>query len=343
MRELPRYVEGVRRRHRAVPADRIHGQRLSDQAERVPRRWACRSSRPISPEIRRFNAEHGDIVRGRRAMPMRSPPRCARRSTTGAAGDVERRIAVAHANSWQSRIDRDDASDRRGARAARGDGAAVGRDSCAACTAGRAARIAQVVARRWPRCTCWSSRRTCSGGRRRRCVRSAPPAAADAIVVFAGGVGESGKAGGGAQERVAAGRRSVSRPATRPYLILSSGYVYSFTEAEVDARARRRSGRAGVRDRARAARDEHLSERDVRRRRSCASTGGDASCSSARRTTCAARCWSGTSRRRRSTVLPTPVAQSQFYEHARGASLEQMRGILQEYVAILGYWRRGWI
>ena len=43
------------------------------------------------------------------------------------------------------------------------------------------------------------------------------------------------------------------------------------------------------------------------------------------------------------TVVPTPVPQSQFYEHARGATLEQVRGILQEYVAILGYWRRGWV
>jgi uncharacterized SAM-binding protein YcdF (DUF218 family) len=43
------------------------------------------------------------------------------------------------------------------------------------------------------------------------------------------------------------------------------------------------------------------------------------------------------------TVLPEPVAQSQFYEHARGATLDQVRGILQEYVAILGYWRRGWV
>ena len=42
-------------------------------------------------------------------------------------------------------------------------------------------------------------------------------------------------------------------------------------------------------------------------------------------------------------VIPTPVAQSQFYDHARGATLEQVRGILQEYLAIFGYWRRGWL
>jgi uncharacterized SAM-binding protein YcdF (DUF218 family) len=42
-------------------------------------------------------------------------------------------------------------------------------------------------------------------------------------------------------------------------------------------------------------------------------------------------------------VIPTPAASSQFYDHVRGASLEQVSAILQEYVAILAYWRRGWI
>ena len=45
----------------------------------------------------------------------------------------------------------------------------------------------------------------------------------------------------------------------------------------------------------------------------------------------------------RVTVIPTPPLNSQFYDHARGATLEQVRGIVQEYLAILGYWRRGWI
>jgi uncharacterized SAM-binding protein YcdF (DUF218 family) len=42
-------------------------------------------------------------------------------------------------------------------------------------------------------------------------------------------------------------------------------------------------------------------------------------------------------------VIPAPVPQSQFYDHGRGATFDQVRGILQEYVAILGYWRRGWL
>jgi uncharacterized SAM-binding protein YcdF (DUF218 family) len=43
------------------------------------------------------------------------------------------------------------------------------------------------------------------------------------------------------------------------------------------------------------------------------------------------------------SVVPTPAIDSQFYQHERGASLEQVRAILQEYVAIAAYWRRGWL
>jgi hypothetical protein len=42
-------------------------------------------------------------------------------------------------------------------------------------------------------------------------------------------------------------------------------------------------------------------------------------------------------------VIASPVAQSQFYAHDYGASLEQIRAITQEYVAIAVYWWRGWI
>jgi uncharacterized SAM-binding protein YcdF (DUF218 family) len=42
-------------------------------------------------------------------------------------------------------------------------------------------------------------------------------------------------------------------------------------------------------------------------------------------------------------VVSTPVTQSQFYAHGSGATLDQMRGILHEYVAIGAYWWHGWI
>jgi hypothetical protein len=43
------------------------------------------------------------------------------------------------------------------------------------------------------------------------------------------------------------------------------------------------------------------------------------------------------------TVVPTPAPESEFYLHQRGASFEQVRAILQEYLAIAAYWRRGWL
>ena len=43
------------------------------------------------------------------------------------------------------------------------------------------------------------------------------------------------------------------------------------------------------------------------------------------------------------TVIHTPPPRSQFYDHGRGATFEQVWGIVHEYVAILAYWRRGWL
>jgi uncharacterized SAM-binding protein YcdF (DUF218 family) len=40
-------------------------------------------------------------------------------------------------------------------------------------------------------------------------------------------------------------------------------------------------------------------------------------------------------------VIATPPETSQFYAHSRGASAEQIRGLLQEYAAIAYYWWRG--
>ena len=40
-------------------------------------------------------------------------------------------------------------------------------------------------------------------------------------------------------------------------------------------------------------------------------------------------------------VVATPPESSIFYAHRRGASLEQIRGLLQEYVGIVYYWWAG--
>ena len=59
-----------------------------------------------------------------------------------------------------------------------------------------------------------------------------PPKKANVIVVFAGGVGESGKAGQGYQERVVHAADLYKKGFSRK-LIFSSGYVYALKEAEV--------------------------------------------------------------------------------------------------------------
>ena len=43
------------------------------------------------------------------------------------------------------------------------------------------------------------------------------------------------------------------------------------------------------------------------------------------------------------SVVPAAPENSQFYEHTTGASFPQVRGSLQEYIAIAWYWWRGWL
>ena len=42
-------------------------------------------------------------------------------------------------------------------------------------------------------------------------------------------------------------------------------------------------------------------------------------------------------------VIPTPPLKSQFYDHSRGASLEQVSAIAHEYLALVVYRFRGWL
>jgi uncharacterized SAM-binding protein YcdF (DUF218 family) len=290
------------------------------------------------PEIRRFNADHGDIVAvaagadafasAVRAAFDKAPP-----------SEVTRRISAAHANSWQSRITAmkrliAEGTERRAATAQRWD------EKLRRAYRRTRNRIAQIVIGLaalylliFNTNILWRSAAPL--------VRSAPPAAADAIVVFAAGVGESGKAGGGAQERIAQAV-ALYKGGYAPVLILSSGYVYSFQEAEVMRALAVDQGvpASAILLEQRAINtyqmvkfvDEILREHRWKR---------ILLVSSPYHMRRALLVW-----RKQApdvSVLPTPVPRSQFYEHSRGATLEQVRGILQEYVAIFGYWRRGWV
>jgi uncharacterized SAM-binding protein YcdF (DUF218 family)/glycosyltransferase involved in cell wall biosynthesis len=169
----------------------------------------------------------------------------------------------------------------------------------------------------------------------------ASPQQADAIVVFAGGVGESGRAGGGLQERLKTAIDLYHAGYARS-LVLSSGFVYSFKEAEIMRALAIAEGvpadRIAVEDRA------SNTFENVRFTDAILDARGWRSIllvSSPYHMRRASLVW-----RKAApdvTVVPTPPPQAQFYEHTRGASLEQVRGLLQEYVAIIVYWWRGWI
>jgi uncharacterized SAM-binding protein YcdF (DUF218 family) len=290
------------------------------------------------PEIRRFNAEHGNIIAIagdaaafataiRDALAYSGPPQ------------VERRVEVAHANSWQSRIAVmqrliDEGVERRAATSQRWDETLrrVYRRTRTRFVQAVVGLVAVYLLVFNTNLLWWTARPL---------FVEAPPSRADAIVVFAGGVGESGKAGGGAQERLA---RAVElyRAHYAPVMILSSGFVYSFREADV---MRAMAIDQGVPDSAIMLEQRSTNTLqnvkfvdDILRDRHWNRILLVSSPYHMRR---AVMVWK--KQAPDVEVVPTPVEQSQFYDHGRGANLEQVRGIIQEYLAILGYWRRGWL
>jgi len=290
------------------------------------------------PEIRRFVAEHGPVVEiARDAATFATAIRAALADSS--ADETARRIEVAHSNSWTSRVAAmsalvDDALERRAAGPERWDETLrrVYRRTRTRAVAITVTVVAAYLLLFETNAVWWAA-----GPLR----LSSPPQPADAIVVFAGGVGESGRAGGGAQERL---KQAVDlyRAGYAPILILSSGYVYSFHEADVMRALAIDQGvpasAIAIEDRATNTYenvrfvDEILREHGWRR---------ILLVSSPYHMRRAMLVWR--KQAPQVSVVPTPSEQSQFYDHTRGATFEQLRGILQEYVAILGYWRRGWV
>jgi uncharacterized SAM-binding protein YcdF (DUF218 family)/glycosyltransferase involved in cell wall biosynthesis len=290
------------------------------------------------PEIRRFNAEHEGIVSiATGAEAFSAAVREALRGSTPA--EIAQRVTVAHSNSWQSRLAAmnvliDEGIDRRARTEQRWDQTLrrVYRR-----TRSRVAQSLLLAAALYV--LIFSTNLVWRAAEPLK--MSSPPVRSDAIVVFAGGVGESGRAGGGAQERL---KQAVDlyKAGYAPWLILSSGYVYSFREAEVmralaidlgiPASAIVLEQRAtntyeNVRFVDEILRDHHWSRILL--------------VSSPYHMRRALLVW-----RRQApelSVVPTPAIDSQFYQHERGASLEQVRAIAQEYLAIVAYWRRGWL
>ena len=290
-------------------------------------------------EIRRFNGDHGEIV-SVAASPEEYVAAIRRALHSSSGAERERRIAVARTNSWSARIAAMSHLIET-AIAARGSSDAGWEETLRRAYRATRRRAAQIIVGVtaaylllfYTPLVWWSAAPL---------TLSSPPAQADAIVVFAGGVGESGQAGGGYQERVKQAIELYNGGYAK-YLVLSSGYVYSFREAEVmralavdngvPASAIVLEQRAASTYQNVAFVDEIL--RDHRWRSILL-------VSSPYHMRRAMMVWKKVAPE--VTVIPSPPPQSQFYDHPRaGATLTQIRGILQEYVAILAYWRRGWL
>jgi uncharacterized SAM-binding protein YcdF (DUF218 family)/glycosyltransferase involved in cell wall biosynthesis len=290
------------------------------------------------PEIRRFNETHGETVHiASTAQGFEQAIRAALAETGTVA--VERRIAVAQQNSWRSRLEQmrvwiDKALERHAAKEQRWD-AKLRR-------AYRRARshslailftLATLYLLLFQTNVLWWVAEPLREDRL--------PQQADAIVVFAGGVGESGQAGGGQQERL---KQAIDlyNAGYASRLILSSGFVYSFKEAESMRDIAIAQGippdRIEIEPRARNTFENVSRVREILARGRWNRILLVSSPYHMRR---AMMVWEKNAPD--ITVTPTPPPNAQFYEHTRGATFAQIRGIVWEYVAIGYYWWRGYL
>jgi len=287
------------------------------------------------PEIRLFNADHGGVLTVAREVDQFE--QALRSLLSGGDDDADRRRRVARENSWTRRLeamssiiertiaDRDATRDRWEERLRRLYRGARSR------TAEIVVAVALAYAVVFETSALWFAAAP---------LRVESPARpSDAIVVFAGGVGESGQAGGGYQERVKTAV-DLYREGLAPRLVISSGFVFAFKEAEVMRALAIANGvpaSAIVLETVSANTRENV----VNTRTILGSGRTILLVSSPYHMRRALLTW-----RRAApeiTVIPRPVAHSQFYAHDRGASLTQIRGIVQEYAAIADYWWKGWI
>jgi uncharacterized SAM-binding protein YcdF (DUF218 family)/glycosyltransferase involved in cell wall biosynthesis len=290
-------------------------------------------------EINRFNHDHGAIVEVARSPAEFAAAIERTLAQPSSPAVTTRRIEVAQSNSWQARIAR------------------------------MLALIEEAVATRQRQEGRWETRlkRAYRVARRRSVTTVAalaatyilifhttfvwwvagplkmeePPRPADAIVVFAGGAGESGRAGGGYQERV---KQAVDLYAAghARHMIFSTGFVFAFAEGEVMRSLAEANGvpREAIvlETEARNTFENVARSREILTQRGWRRVLLVSSPYHMRR---AILTWRQVAPE--IEVVPTPVPISQFYAHRRGPSLEQIRGLLQEYVAIVWYWWRDWI
>ena len=289
-------------------------------------------------EINRFNDRHGSIIEVAKSPAEFAAAIDRALATAASEPAVARRIEVARSNSWQARIATMLTLIAEAAAAQRQEG----RWELRLKRAYRAARrrlVATVVSLLiaylliFQTTFVWWAAEPLS--------ISQPPRSADAIVVFAGGAGESGQAGGGYQERV---KRAVDLYAGgyANRMIFSTGFVFAFTEGEVMRSLAEANGVPPeaiiLETTARSTFENVARSREILLEKGWRRVLLVSSPYHMRR---AMLTWRAVAPE--IDVVATPVPNSQFYAHERGPSLEQIRGLLQEYVAIAWYWWRGWI
>ncbi len=289
-------------------------------------------------EIQRFNADHGDVVSiGATAEAFAAAIRRALEPSPPA--EVERRVEIARSNSWSSRIEKmsaliEAAAEERAKSEGRWDvrlkrAYQVARRRATAVVLALAA--AYVLMFHTP-LVWWAAEPW---------RLAAEPRPADVIVVFAGGVGESGQAGGGYQERV---KQAVDlyRAGYAPRMIFSTGFVFAFQEGEVMKSLAEMNGvpADAIFLETQAA---NTYENVTRSRQILDSHGWHSALvvSSPYHMRRAMLTWRKNAPE--ITAIPVPVTSSQFYLRRGGPSIDQMRGLLQEYAAIALYWWRDWI
>jgi uncharacterized SAM-binding protein YcdF (DUF218 family)/glycosyltransferase involved in cell wall biosynthesis len=289
-------------------------------------------------EIRRFNEEQGNVIT---IAPDAEDFASAIERALGAPvdGDVDRRIDVARRNSWASRMstmtglveqvlaEKEARGDRWDERFARLYRRARRRSLQTVVAVAAVFFILFYTPAVW-----WAAKPL---------YLSEPPRPVDAIVVFGGGVGESGQAGGGYQERVVAAVE-LYRAGYAPAIVFSSGFRFAMREAEVMRDLAVVNGIPAeaitLEDRAADTHDNVVFTNAILQRHGWRSILLVSSPYHMRRALLTWRTAAPDV-----SVVPIPVKQSLFYSHAGGASLTQMGGILHEYVAIALYRYRGWL
>ena len=288
------------------------------------------------PEIQRFNREHGDVVTvARDTAAFTSGMQAALEKA--APEVVTRRLEVAQENSWDARIVR--MSELVEARLRTRRAAEMRWEERLRQMYGRARtraiRVAGVVMLAYV-ALFWSPLPWIVAEPLRV---SALPKVADAIVVFAGGVGESGRPEG-YQERVEQAVR-LYKAQKAEHIVFSSGWVYVFPEADV---MKALAVSLGVPAQA------ILLEENA---------GGTHQNVAFVRPMLSRQGWkkvllvSSPYHMRRALLTFSKLApeievvavpgESRFYEHRAGATLAQLKAILHEYLAIAYYWWKGWV